>query len=177
MLRASYDRVFGTPAMENILLSASPSLLALNNAALYLPLRPSRGNYYEAGFTKAIARRLRLDANVYRRDFRNFGDDDVLLNTGVSFPVSVDRADIHGVEVKLDVPRWGPFSGYSELFELDGGRMASRSRGGLFLEDNSPDLLRSHESFPVTQDQRNTVRGARAVADRAAVVDVVGRVV
>ena len=39
VLRASYDRVFGTPAMENILLSASPSLLALNNAALYLPLR------------------------------------------------------------------------------------------------------------------------------------------
>ena len=118
VLRASYDRVFGTPAMENILLSASPSLLALGNAALYLPLRPSRGNYYEAGFTKAVARRLRVDANVYRRNFRNFGDDDLLLNTGVTFPVSVDRAEIHGIEVKLDVPRWGPVLRVSELLEL-----------------------------------------------------------
>jgi outer membrane receptor for Fe3+-dicitrate len=31
--------------------------------------------------------------------------------------------------------------------------------GGLFLEDNSAALLRSTESFTLTQDQRNTVRG------------------
>jgi hypothetical protein len=156
-LRASYDRVFGTPAMENILLSASPALLDLNNAAVYLPLRPSRGNYWEAGFTKPIARRLRLDANVYRRSFRNFGDDDVLLNTGVSFPVSVDRARIHGVEVKLDVPRWGPFSGYLSYSNMTGVEWLPIS-GGLFLEDTAPALLASHEKLPVTQDQRNTVR-------------------
>ncbi len=158
VLRGSYDRVFGTPAMENILLSASPALLALNNAAVYLPLRPSRGNYYEVGLTKAIARRVRLDANIYRRAFRNFGDDDVLLNTGISFPVAVDRAEIHGVEVKLDVPRWGPFSGYLSYSNMIGaGRFPIT--GGLFLEDNSAALLQSNESFPVTQDQRNTARG------------------
>jgi hypothetical protein len=158
VLRASYDRVFGTPAMENILLSASPSLLALGDAALYLPLRPSRGNYYEAGFTKAVARHLRVDANVYRRNFRNFGDDDLLLNTGVTFPVAIDRAEIHGIEVKLDVPRWGPLSGFLSYSNMVGAGNFPIT-GGLFLEDNSPTLLRSHDSFPVTQDQRNTVRG------------------
>jgi hypothetical protein len=156
-LRASYDRVFGTPAMENILLSASPMLLNLNNAALYLPLRPSRGNYWEAGFTKAIARKLRLDANVFRRDFRNFGDDDVLLNTGVSFPVSVDRATIHGVEVKLDAPKWGPFSGFLSYSNMTGVEWLPIS-GGLFLDDTAPALLQSHDKLPVTQDQRNTAR-------------------
>jgi hypothetical protein len=156
-LRASYDRVFGTPAMENILLSASPALLGINNAALYLPLRPSRGNYWEAGFTKPFARKLRLDANVFRRDFRNFGDDDVLLNTGVSFPVSVDRAVIHGVEVKLDVPRWGRFSGYVSYSNMTGVEWLPIT-GGLFLDDTAPALLQSRDKLPVTQDQRNTAR-------------------
>jgi hypothetical protein len=32
--------------------------------------------------------RLRLDANVFRRDLRNYSDDDVLLDTGVSFPIA-----------------------------------------------------------------------------------------
>jgi outer membrane receptor protein involved in Fe transport len=144
--------------MENILLSASPSLLALNNAAVYLPLRPARGNYYEAGFTKAIARRLRIDANVYHRDFRNFGDDDVLLNTGVSFPVAVDSARIHGVEVKLDVPKWGPVSGYLS-YSNSTGVGSFPITGGLFLDDNAAELVRSHARYTVTQDQRNTVRG------------------
>jgi len=143
--------------MENILLSASPALLGINNAALYLPLRPSRGNYWEAGFTKPFARKLRLDANVFRRDFRNFGDDDVLLNTGVSFPVSVDRAMIHGVEVKLDVPRWGRFSGYVSYSNMTGVEWLPIS-GGLFLDDTAPTLLQSHDKLPVTQDQRNTAR-------------------
>ena len=48
-------------AFENILVSADQRTLNLNNAGVYLPLRPSRGNYYEAGFTQAIARRLRLE--------------------------------------------------------------------------------------------------------------------
>jgi outer membrane receptor protein involved in Fe transport len=158
VLRASYDRVFGTPAFENILLSAAPSTLALGDSGVYLPLRPSRGNYYEAGFTKAFARKLRLDASFYRRDVRNFGDDEVLLNTGVTFPVAVDRADIHGFEVKLDVPKWGPFSGYVSYSNMLGVANFPIV-GGLFLEDDAAEQIQSHESFTLTQDQRNTVHG------------------
>jgi hypothetical protein len=158
VLRASYDRVFGTPAFENILLSAAPTALAVGEEALYLPLRPSRGHYYEAGVTKALARRLRLDASVYRRTFRNFGDDDVFLNTGVTFPISIDRAEVRGVEVKLDVPKWGPFSGYVSYSNMLGVGQFPIT-GGLFLEEDAAELLRSNERFAVTQDQRNTVRG------------------
>jgi len=158
VLRASYDRVFGTPPFENILLSAAPSALGVGEEALYLPLRPSRGHYYEAGLTKAIARRLRFDASIYRRDFRNFGDDDVFLNTGVTFPVAVDRARIWGFEGKLDVPKWGPFSGYVSYSNMVGiGQFPIT--GGLFLEEDADELLSSNERYAVTQDQRNTVRG------------------
>jgi hypothetical protein len=157
VVHASYDRVFGTPAVENILLSASPQLLSLNNAALYLPLRPSRGNYYEAGITKSLARHLRLDASYFRRDVQNFADDDLLLNTGVSFPIAFQSGNVHGVEVKLEAPRWGPISGYLGYTNMNGiGRFPIA--GGLFLDDNSPQLLQSTDSFPISQDQRNTAR-------------------
>jgi hypothetical protein len=157
VLHASYDRVFGTPAVENILLSASPELLSLNNAALYLPLRPSRGNYYEAGFTKSLARRLRLDASYFRRDVANAADDDLLLNTGISFPIAFQHAGIHGVEVKLEAPSWGPFSGYLSYTNMT-GIGSFPIAGGLFLDDNAQSLLQSNERFPITQDQRNTAR-------------------
>jgi hypothetical protein len=157
VLHASYDRIFGTPAVENILLSAAPQLLSLNNAALYLPLRPSRGNYYEVGFTKSLARRLRLDASYFRRDVANAADDDLLLNTGVSFPIAFQNSTIHGVEVKLEAPHWGPFSGYLAYTNMTGVGQFPIA-GGLFLDDNSPQLLQSHDRFPITQDQRNTTR-------------------
>lgn len=157
VLHASYDRIFGTPAIENILVSAWAGALALNNNALYLPLRPSRANYYEAGFAKAITGKVRLDGSYFRRDIRNYADDSLLLNTGVNFPISFQSARIRGVEVKLDVPRWGRFSGFVSYSNMIGiGQFPIA--GGLFLDDAAPQLLRSADRFPVTQDQRNTVR-------------------
>jgi hypothetical protein len=159
VLHASYDRIFGTPAFENILVSAWAGALSLNDNALYLPLRPSHANYYEAGFAKAIAAHLRLDASYFRRDIRNYADDDLLLNTGVSFPIAFDSGEIHGTEVKLDVPKWGRFSGYLSYSNMTGfGRFPIA--GGLFLEDGAAQLLHSTNRFPATQDQRNTARAS-----------------
>jgi outer membrane cobalamin receptor len=67
VLHASYDRTFGTPPFENLLVSGAPSTAALNGG-FYLPIRPSRGNYYEGGFTKALNKYQRLDASYFRRD-------------------------------------------------------------------------------------------------------------
>jgi len=61
VLHASYDRTFGTPPFENILVSASVQAQNLNDSALYLALRPSRGNYYEGGSTQSIARHFSLE--------------------------------------------------------------------------------------------------------------------
>jgi hypothetical protein len=159
VLHTSYDRIFGTPAIENILVSANQAILNLSNGGLYLPLRPSRGNYYEAGFTQAVARRLRIEANAFRRDFTNFADDDLLVNTGVSFPIAFHSAQIRGVEVKLEVPRWGGVSGFVSYSNMIGvGRFPIS--GGLFLDDGSQQLLTSTDRFPVSQDQRNTARAA-----------------
>src|SRR5260370_16113191 len=159
VLHTSYDRTFGTPAIENILVSADEGTVHLNNAGLYLALRPSRGHYYEAGFTQAVARRLRIEANVFRRDIGNFPDDDLLVNTGVSFPIAFHSTQIRGAEVKLEVPRWGRVSGFVSYSNMIGvGRFPIA--GGLFLGDGLQQLLTSTDRFPVTQDQRNTARAA-----------------
>jgi hypothetical protein len=157
-LHASYDRIFGTPPFENLLVSAAPS--SRFSTAFYLPLRASRGNYYEGGLTKAMGKRVRLDASYFRREVNDFRDDDVLLNTGVSFPIAFHHASIRGVEVKLDVPRWGPFSGFLSYANTLGTGQLPIS-GGLFLDDTDAELLSSRARFPISQDIRNT---ARAVA-------------
>lgn len=157
VLRASYDRAFQTPAIENLLLASSPALLVLHNNGLGLPVRPSRGNFYEAGFSKSVFNRARLDASYFRRNVDNFADDSLLLNTGVSFPIAFAHASIYGVEAKIEVPRWGPVSGFISYTNLLGrGRLPIA--GGLFLEDQAAQLLQSTEQFAITQDQRNTAR-------------------
>jgi hypothetical protein len=157
LMHASYDRVFQTPAVENLLLASSPQLDSLNPLVVRLPVRPGRGNYYEFGITKAVAGRLRLDANVFRRDFRNYSDDDVLLDTGVSFPVAFARARIIGEELRLSVPGWGRFSGYLSYTNQSGTGQGPVT-GGLFLGSDAANQLPNTSKFAVSQDQRNTLR-------------------
>src|SRR6266446_389038 len=68
LAHASYDRVFQTPAMENLLLASSLEFVSVAPVVLRLPVRPARGNFYEAGITKSFLGKLRLDANIFRRD-------------------------------------------------------------------------------------------------------------
>ena len=156
LVHASYDRVFQTPAMENLLLASSPALDSVSALVLRLPIRPGRANYYEMGVTESILGKLRIDANVFRRSFHNFSDDDTLLDTSVSFPIAFASARISGEEIQLAVPHWGRFSGFVS-YSNQAGIGQGPITGGLFLGDkaaNTPDTSR----FAISQDQRNTAR-------------------
>ena len=157
LLHASYDRVFQTPALENILLASSPDLSVVNPAVLRLPVKPARANYYEVGVTKGVAGKLRIEANVFRRDFRNYPDDDVLLDTGISFPIAFARARIFGEELSLQIPHWWRFSGFVS-FSNQAGYGQGPVTGGLFLGDDASSAIASTSRFAITQDQRNTLR-------------------
>jgi outer membrane cobalamin receptor len=157
LLHASYDRVFQTPAIENLLLASSPLLDAISPSVLRLPVRPGRGNFYEGGVTKAFLGKLRLDANVFRRDFRHYSDDDVLLDTGVSFPIAFAKARIFGEEVRVEIPQWGRFSGYLSYANQSGYGQGPIT-GGLFLGNDAANALTDTSRFAVTQDQRNSLR-------------------
>ena len=156
VLHASYDRAFQTPAFENLLLSSSALVDSLNDAIMRLPVPPSYANYYEVGLTKGLFGHIKLDANYFRRNIRNFADDDVLLNTGITFPISFARAAIRGAEAKLEIPGWGRVSGFLSYSYMIGYGSLPVS-GGLLLGDEAQGALHSTDRFPISQDQRHTV--------------------
>ena len=158
VLRASYDRAFQTPAAENLLLASSPAVDVLGDEVVRLPVRPSRGNFYEAGLSKTFAGALRLDATAYRRIARNFADDDVLLNTGVSFPIALARGTVNGAELTVTVPQYGRWSG-SAGYALMKGTAQLPVTGGLLLGDEADAALHVSDTISVSQDQRHTVHG------------------
>lgn len=160
VVHASYDRAFQTPAIENLLLASSPQLDSISDNVVRLPVPPSFGNFFEAGVSKRLASTLRLDITQYKRDVTNFADDDLLLNTGVSFPIAFQHADVHGTEIKVEVPRWRSLSGFVSYAYMV-GTGALPITGGLLLGDETAGTAAGTDRFPISQDQRHTVR-ARA---------------
>src|SRR5207244_864630 len=98
------------------------------------------------GVTKAILGKLRLDANIFRRDFRNYSDDDVLLDTGISFPIAFTHARIIGEELRLEVPHWGRLSGYLSYANQSGIGQGPIT-GGLFLGSDAANQLHDTSKF------------------------------
>jgi hypothetical protein len=160
VMHFSYDRVFQTPSSQNLLLSSSSQVESINPENFFrLPVQPSEGDYYEGGLAKTFFDRIRLDANYYRRAENNFADDDQIENTTISFPIAFRKSIIYGGEAKLNVPDWGRWSGFLSYSYMVGNAWFPVT-GGLFLGSNAAAAethLNGH--FPVTQDQRNTVRG------------------
>jgi hypothetical protein len=156
----SYDRVFQTPSFENILLSSSTKVESIDPANfLRLPVKPSRGDYYEAGLTTVLAHHFKLDANYFRRFVNDYADDDQIDNTTISFPISFRKAIIYGAEAKLDLPDWRRFSGFLS-YSYEFGNVWNPVTGGLFLGNDATAAaadLTGH--FPGSQDQRHTIRG------------------
>ena len=156
-LYASYDRIFQPPPMENLLLSSGATGLGLDEVEDALPVPPSRANFFEVGLRKPLGGALYFDANHYWRTFRNYIDDDVFLNTGISFPITFDTARIEGTEVRLEMPLWNRLSSFVSYSNMRGSA-SSPVTGGLFIQGGEAEELREGvEHFPISQDQRNTV--------------------
>lgn len=162
VLRAAYDRAFQTPAFENLLLASSPQVSVLSDAVLRLPVRPSRGHFLESGLAWTIHGQWRLEGTVFRRGMNQFADDDVLLNTGISVPITFSRARVRGLELTLDVPRWKRLS-TNAGYTLMSGTGEGPVTGGLFLGQQDLAGL-ADERFPLTQDQRHTLHARTHVS-------------
>jgi hypothetical protein len=158
----SYDRIFQTPSFENILLSSSTQVESIDpNDFLRLPVKVSKGDYYEGGLSTVFAKHLKFDANYFRRFVDDYADDDQINSTSISFPIAFKKAIIYGAEGKLTVPEWHHLSGFTS-YSYEVGNVWNPVTGGLFLGDDADAAaaaLAGH--FPDSQDQRNTLR-ARA---------------
>ncbi len=154
----SFDRIYQTPSSTNILFTSSNQIHALSTQFLHLPVQPSRGNYYEAGATKAILHRISVAANLYRRNVRNFADDDQLLNTSVSYPIAFANSVVYGAEGKVTLAHLEGLSGFVSYSYMV-ANVWFPVTGGLFLGDNANSAATQRTGhFPASQDQRNTIR-------------------
>jgi outer membrane receptor protein involved in Fe transport len=156
-IRASFNRLFMSPQIENLLLADSEQARALSpfadesgGGAL---IRSEKTSAYEIGFAQDFFRLFKLDAAYWHRNFRNFDDPNVFFNTTIIFPNSVAKGFARGLDVRLDVVQRRGFSGYASYTNqriLQTGPI----NGGLFLTDEFIEIGEGVRFIP-DHDQRN----------------------
>ena len=158
-VRASFNRLYQPPQVDNLLLSASEQARQLSPFATpagggNASIKPERTTAWEVGFAQDVAGWFKLDAAYWWRNFRNVGDPNVFFNTTIIFPNSVAEGYSRGLDVRLDVPERRGFSGYLSYTNqrvLQTGPI----NGGLFLTEEFIEIGPGTKFIP-DQDQRNT---------------------
>src|SRR5262249_18193657 len=148
VFRASYNRLFQTPPLENLLLSSSAAAAMLSDDPDdATPVPAERQNAYELGIQQAFGTRLRLGVARYIKNVRNFSDDEQLFTTATVFPVAISRADLRGTEVRLDMV---PFAGLTGYVSYANARATGAGPlvGGMFLGEEETALLGDGQKFP-----------------------------
>lgn len=158
-VRASFNRLYQPPQIENLLLANSPQARALSPFAEEgnaggASVRPERISAWEVGAQQNFFNFLRLDVVYWQRYFRNFGDPNTFFNTTVVFPNSVARGNSKGLDVRVDVPEYRGFSGF---LSYTNSRVVQFGpiNGGLFLTDEFIEIA-DGTRFTPDHDQRNT---------------------
>lgn len=173
-VRASYNRTFQTPPNENLLLSASEKAAALAPPEVgatfggrVAPIVPERQNVVEVGLQQGLGRFVGLSASFYRKTGRDQQDNNNFLNTGVIFPITLQKIRVKGAEARVTLL---PVRGIS------GSLSATRSRaistppftGGLFLGNDAIALL-SAGPFVIDHDQALSLHGNLQYSHRSGV--------
>lgn len=158
-LRASFNRLYMPPQIENLLLSSSDQARRLSPFATDAGggsevVRPEKVSAYEAGFAQDVFQLFKLDAAYWSRTFRNFADPNVFFNTTLIFPNSVAAGVARGVDVRVDVPERKGFTGY---LSYGNSRVTQIGpiNGGLFLTDDFIEITPGTRFTP-DHDERNS---------------------
>ncbi len=155
-VRASFNRLYQPPQVENLLLADSDEARRLSPFAKQgggAQIRPEKISAYEVGFSQDVRGIFRLDSAWWHRDFRNFDDPNVFFNTTIIFPNSVNSGFARGVDVRIDVPErkgWSGYMSYTNQRILQTGPL----NGGLFLTDEFIEIGPGTRFIP-DHDQRN----------------------
>jgi outer membrane receptor protein involved in Fe transport len=163
-VRASFNRLYMPPQVENLLLASSPQARSLSPFATGASgggsaIAPETSSAYEVGVSQQLPKTLRLNLAYWWRDFRNIDDPNVFFSTTVIFPNSVASARAKGLDVRLDVPErhgWSGYLSYTNSRVTEFGPL----NGGLFLTSDFIEIGPGTQFTP-DHDQRNV--GAFAV--------------
>ncbi len=161
VLRGSYNRLYQTPPVENILLASSVEasrispLVVLGEAPGFRQVQADKQHTFEVGIQQQLSPWMRIDVAIYHKIIRNMGDKDQFLDTGVIFPISIFAGRVTGVETRLET---------REVAGLRGSLSWANSRslgitpvnGGLFLGEEVESLESAGLRFANDHDQRNS---------------------
>lgn len=101
-LRGFYGRYYQAPPLSTV---SGPILaFALDQGFDFLPLRGERDEVHQFGLTIPL-RGWTFDVDNFHSRVRNFFDHNVLGNSNIFFPVTVDGARMRGWEVAVRSPR------------------------------------------------------------------------
>jgi outer membrane cobalamin receptor len=149
VFRASYGEYYQAPPLSTV---SGPLLaFAVEQGFDFLPLRGERDRQAEAGLAVPVAG-WTFDAAVFRTKARNFFDHDVLGDSNIFFPLTIDRAFIRGVEATVKSPEIANRG----VFHLAFSHQTAEGEGGVVggLTDFSPP---EEGRFFLDHDQRNTL--------------------
>ncbi len=149
VLRASYGRYYQEPPLSTV---SGPVLdVALQQGFGFLPLHGERDRQVEVGVGIALSG-WTFDAAAFRTDARDFFDHDVLGNSNIFFPLTIDRALIRGVEATVQSPL---ITGRARI-HLAYSNQTAEGGGGVVggLTDFTPP---EEGRFYLDHDQRNTL--------------------
>jgi outer membrane receptor for ferrienterochelin and colicin len=150
VVRGFYGRYYQPPPLTTV---SGPLLdLAANQGFGFLPLKGERDEQYEIGVAIPV-RGWTIDADQFRTNARNFFDHDVIGNSNIFIPLTIDQGRIRGWEATLRSPRKSHVQAhvaYSHQFVEGRGGVS----GGLTSFEPP-----AEEFFFLDHDQRDTLTG------------------
>ncbi len=151
VLRGYYVRYYQPPPLDTV---SGPLLqFALQQGFTFLPLQGERDEQYDVGLTVPF-RGWVLASDAFRTRAHNFFDHDVLGNSNIFLPLTIQDARIQGWEATLNSPRLLNRAQIKVAFSHQFAQGKGGVTGG--LTDFSPP---DEGWFFLDHDQRNTVNG------------------
>ncbi len=153
VFRGFYGRYYQAPPLLTVCNDPNNPLckIAAQQGLGFLPLHGERDEQHEFGVTIPFAG-WALDISNFRTGARNFFDHDVLGNSNIFFPLTIDRARIRGSEATVNSPLLFHHTQFHAAYSHQYAEGAGAITGG--LTDFTPP---SAGYFYLDHDQRNTL--------------------
>jgi len=162
-LRASYNRFFQPPPVENLLLASSREaasispLAVIQGVATVQPILPDKEHVFEVGGQQLLSQFFRLNFSLYQKRITNFSDKDQFIETGIIFPVAISSGRVTGEEVRIESTDIKGFHG-SVSYSNSHAYGVTPITGGLFLGEDPLELQKRGVKFAADHDQRNSAQ-------------------
>jgi outer membrane receptor for ferrienterochelin and colicin len=150
VIRGFYGRYYQPPPLTTV---SGPLLaLAADQGFGFLPLQGERDEQYEIGIAIPI-RGWTVDVDRFRTNAKNFFDHDVIGNSNIFIPLTIDTGRIRGWEATLRAPRRARLQAHVAY-----AHQFVEGRGGISggLTSFQPP---SNDFFFLDHDQRDTLTG------------------